>query len=317
MTRLERKCFIGSAALHGLLLVTFLFGSAFFTSKPKPMRVIEVVDLSGKVTDRMISTGGSPQGSPTPPPPAPMAPPPQPVEPPKVETPPVKPPPQVKKEVVKPKPVEPKKEVVKDKGEMPTTKPTKKTPDKPKDVVENTKPTPPRINTNVVKRSNTDVIAAQVAAQKRAAQEKAQQEYQRQYAAYQREVQALNSQINGVIGGVGKSLGNKTVALPLGDGGAAYVHYGSLIGELYKRAVYASRPEGDEDAIAVIRIVVSRNGVVKDADWVRKTGDSVLDKAVDRAMKQVRKVPEFPEGSNDSERTFTINIGFEAKRVSA
>jgi outer membrane biosynthesis protein TonB len=57
--------------------------------------------------------------------------------------------------------------------------------------------------------------------------------------------------------------------------------------------------------------------VVKDADWVRKTGNSVLDKAVDRAMKTVRTVPAFPEGASDSERTFNINIGFEAKRVSA
>jgi TonB family protein len=220
----------------------------------------------------------------------------------------------VKKEVAKPKPVETKKEIVKDKGEMPVKKDTKKTPDKPKEVVEN-KPTR-TISTNVIKRSNADLIAAQREAQKRLADDKAAREYAKAYGEYQRQMQALNSRIDGVIGGVGKSLGDKTVAVPLGDGGAAYVHYGSLVAEKYKQAVYASRPQGDEDAIAVIRIVVIRNGMVKDSDWVRKTGNSVLDKAVDRAMKDVRVLPRFPDGATDNERTFTINIGFEAKRVS-
>ncbi len=314
MTRLERKCFIGSAAFHGLLLVVFLFGSAFLG--PKPLKIpppITIVDINGKVTDQKISTGGSQQGNPNPPPPAPVIPtppPPQPpVEQPKVEEP--------KKEVAKPKPVEPKKEIVKetpkDKGEMPAKKEVKKTPDKPKEVVEH-KPTR-TINTNLVKRTNIEVIEAQRAAAKRAADEKAQREYAKQMADYQRQMQALNSRIDGVIGGVGKSLGNKAVAVPLGDGGAAYVNYGSLIGEYYKRAILASRPEGDEDAVAVIRIVVTRNGTVKDAEWVRKTGSSLLDKAVDRAMKTVRTLPAFPEGSTDTERTFMLPIGFEAKRV--
>jgi TonB family protein len=329
MSRLEKKCFIGSAAFHGLLLVIFVFGSAFIGShQEKTMQAITIIDLGGKMTDQRISTGGSPNGNPTPPPPAkieqppPQPPPPKP-EPPKVEPKKVEPEvkPEPKKEVVKkpePRRIEPKKEIVKDtpkeKGEVPVRKETKKTPDKKREVA-NAAPTR-KISTNVVKRSNTEIIQAQIAAQKKAAEEKASREYARQYSEWQRQLQAYNSQIDGVIGGVGKSLGNKTVAVPLGDGGAAYVHYGSAIGEIYRRAVYASRPEGDEDAVAVIRIVVTRNGSVKDADWVRKTGTSVLDKAVERAMKTVRSVPPFPEGATDSERTFTLNIGFEAKRVS-
>ncbi len=332
MSRLERKCIIGSAAFHGLLLVIFLFGSAFLSSKPeKPMPVITIIDYNGKLTDQPLTGGGSPQGNPTPPPPAPAnptpPPPPPPVEPPKVE--PVKPQPvkPAEPEVVKPpkvtKPKEPdvKKPVVddntKERGDFAASKNKKPTPDKPKDVAENTKPARKiNINTNVSTRSNTEVIAAQIAAQKRAADEKAAREYAGKYAAYQRELQARNSQIGSVIDGVGKNIGNKTVTVPYGPGGEAYVHYGSLIGELYKRAVYASRPEGDEDAVAVIRIVVTRTGSVRDAEWVRKTGISVLDRAVDRAMKTVRTVPAFPEGSTDSERTFTLNIGFEAKRIS-
>ena len=69
--------------------------------------------------------------------------------------------------------------------------------------------------------------------------------------------------------------------------------------------------------MAVIRVVVERSGAVKQATWVRKTGNPSLDKPVDRAMNAIRHVPPFPEGATDSERSFNINIGFEARRVSA
>src|SRR4051812_38967785 len=97
MSRLERKCFIGSAAFHGLLLVIFIFGSAFIGShQEKPMTAITIIDLNGKMTDQKIATGGSPNGNPNPPPPA------------KIEQPPPQPPPQpVKPEPVKPEPVKP------------------------------------------------------------------------------------------------------------------------------------------------------------------------------------------------------------------
>lgn len=325
MTRLEKKCFVGSAALHGLLLVVFLFGSAFFSSKQKTVS-LQVIQLQGAIpTDKLISTGGSPTGAQNPAPPAPMPEPPKPLppqpEPPKPELVKPEPPkPEPQKEVVKSKPVETKKDVKptpKEKGEMVQKKDTSKP---TKDVVES-KPTR-TISTNVIKRSAADLAAARAAAEadakRRAAIADAQRQYAKQWSEYQQRMAALNSQINGVIGGVGRSLGDKTVVeLPHGDGGVAYVHWGSLVGERYKAAVYESHPQSDEDAIAVIRVTISRSGVVRDAKWIRKTGNSLLDKAVDRAMKTVRTVPPFPEGASDSERSFNINIGFEAKRIRA
>jgi TonB family protein len=324
MTRLEKKCFVGSAALHGLLLIVFLFGSAFLSSKQKTVS-IPIIQLHNAIpTDKLISTGGSPKGAQNPAPPAPLPEPPKPLppapEPPKPEP--------AKPEPVKPEPVkaEPKKEIVKkpiekttpkDKGEMVQKKDTSKP---TKEIAEN-KPTR-TISTNVVKRSSADLAAARAAAEadtkRRAALADAQRQYAKQLSDYQRQMAAINSQINGVIGGVGRSLGDRTVVeLPQGDGGAAYVHWGSLVGERYKAAVYEAHPQSDDDAIAVIKVTIGRNGVVRDAKWVRKTGNSLLDKAVDRAMKTVRTVPPFPEGASDSERSFNINIGFEAKRVTA
>jgi TonB family protein len=102
-----------------------------------------------------------------------------------------------------------------------------------------------------------------------------------------------------------------------GAGGPAFAHYGSLVGAHYKRAVDAAHPQSDENVDAVIRVVVLRDGTVQDAQWVRKTSNSVLDRAVDQAMKKVRSVPPFPAETKDTERTFTITLAFEAKRVSA
>jgi len=58
MSRLERKCVIGSAAFHGLLLVIFIFGSAFIGPKPeKSMQAITIIDLGGKMTDQKNFNG--------------------------------------------------------------------------------------------------------------------------------------------------------------------------------------------------------------------------------------------------------------------
>jgi TonB family protein len=216
----------------------------------------------------------------------------------------VKPPeqkPQVKK-------VEPKQEVVKDKGDLPlTAKQTKKDTTK-----ESTKPA---LNTTVVKRTNNAVKVQQEIAQR--AKQEADRKYREDMARYNAERNRVNEQIGGIVGGVGKSLNKSTVASAIGPGGQAYAEYGSLVAEYYKRAVYATHPQSDNDADASIRIVVLRDGTVSSSEWVRRTGNSVLDKAVDRAMNSVRRLPQFPPETKDSERSFNITIAFEAKRVSA
>jgi TonB family protein len=196
-----------------------------------------------------------------------------------------------------------------EKSDFAPKKDNKNTPDKKELASENSNKSSRHISTNVVKRTHNNQFAA---AQQRANADRARQDAQ---AEANRRHQALVGQIGGIVNGVGKTLGKSTVVEPLGDGGAAFANWGSLVGEIYKRAVYASHPQSDEDAVAVIRVVVRRDGTVKDADWKSRTGNPALDKAVDRAMRVVREVPPFPADSKDTERGFNINIGFEAKRV--
>jgi len=297
MSRFEKKCVVGSAALHGLLLVTFLFGAAFLPSK-KPEKSPPVITIfDAKVTDQMVASGGNPNGNPEPPAPAP--------QPEKVQPPPPEPPkPEVKPK--EPDKVEPRKEATpvpeKDKGDVPVAK---KQPDK-----QPTQTAKAPINTKLTVRTNN---LAQLERDRADRDRKAREDAARQ----KEERDRLRTQIGGIIGGVGKSLNKSTIAEPIGPGGTAYVNYASLVGETYKRAVYAEHPQSDEDADAVIRVVVMRDGSVRSSEWVRRTSSPVLNKAVERAMNRVRSLPEFPPETKDTERSFNITIAFDAKRVSA
>src|SRR2546425_3328589 len=62
MTRLEKKCFLASAALHGLLLLVILFGAAFLgPSKEKslPNRINVVPSIL--VENALAGGGGNPK----------------------------------------------------------------------------------------------------------------------------------------------------------------------------------------------------------------------------------------------------------------
>jgi TonB family protein len=97
MNRLQKKCVIGTAGVHLLLLLILFVGPAFFYSRPKAddMQVLDVIPAN--LIDAAFNSGVA---NATPPPPAPVAPP-QP--PPPVITPPAPAPEKIQKsEPVKP-----------------------------------------------------------------------------------------------------------------------------------------------------------------------------------------------------------------------
>jgi TonB family protein len=295
MNRLEKKCFIGSVAFHGLLAVILLCGSALLGSN-KEEKLPPVVTMYSIPTDRLVSSGGNPKADP-PPAAQPKSEPP----PPQADPPPLKEPVKHREEEPEPQP-KPPKEAAKTPDKDKTTKP-----------VETAKTTKPPLNLKSVRRTNDLTAAQKEMAAKRDAAEKQRKEEWNKYAAQQR---AMVREFGNIVGNVTSGLGKNTVAEPLGPGGAAYANYASLIIERYKAAVYASQPQSDQDADAVIRVVVARDGTVRSSQWVQRTSNPILNKAVDRAMSSVRSLPAFPAEAKDSERTFNITIAFEAKRVS-
>jgi colicin import membrane protein len=99
MNRLQKKCVIGTAGVHLLLLVILFVGPAFFYSRPKAddMQVLDVIPAN--LIDAAFNSGVA---NATPPPPAPVTPPqPPPPVPAKIE-----PPEPVKETVKAPAPAE-------------------------------------------------------------------------------------------------------------------------------------------------------------------------------------------------------------------
>jgi TonB family protein len=313
MNRLQKKCFVVSASLHGFLLVALVFGTAFLRSEKKMIDIGPVIDIVNAIpTDRMVNSGGNPNGNPNPPAPAPppkVTPQPLPPQPkPEPEPPQPKPKPPEPKVVKKPDPVP---DVPKIKAELPVQKP-KKVEKKP--LVKETPPVSKPISTKVVVRTNDPVRMAQALAQK-AAREKAEREYARKVAQYNAERARVISQVGGIVGGVGKSLTHSTVVAPLGPGSLAFANYGAIVRDIYDRAWHIGQDLTDDDSTAVARVTIRKDGTVEEAKLYRRSGNSLLDKSVQRALDTVRKVAPFPEGATDSERTFNIEFNLKTRKA--
>jgi TonB family protein len=325
MSRFEKKCFVGSASFHGLLLVIFIFGSAFLVSKPK-LDIGPVITMLAIPTDKPFNTGGNPNGNPAPPAPAPapVTPPtPQPQPQPTPQPPEQQPvkheeaPPKVEAKKLEPK-KEPVKEVVKEKGDLPLKiKPDKKETAKKDPSTNSNTVAKPAISTTVVRRTvDTAKIQRELAQQ--AAREKEQRdarEYAQQVARYNAERNRVAEQVGGIVGGVGKSLSHSTVVEPLGPGGIAFANYGSMVREAYDRAWHVSQDLSDNDSVAVARITIRRDGTVRDSIISRRSGNPLLDKSVQRALDAVRFVAPFPESTKDAERTFNIEFNLKTRKA--
>jgi TonB family protein len=64
------------------------------------------------------------------------------------------------------------------------------------------------------------------------------------------------------------------------------------------------------------RVVVARDGAIRSAELVTSSGDPALDKSVERALRAVTKLPPFPAGAQEEERTFRIRLNLDAKKAS-
>ncbi|MCX6905599.1 MAG: hypothetical protein NTW03_19400, partial [Verrucomicrobia bacterium] len=239
---------MGSAAMHGLLAVIFLFGSAFFTSKKKEDSLPVINFLPDKLVDQMLYGGGNPlvQPQPLPPPalkpivpevkplPVPVAPQP----PPKV----VKPPEQVKpKEATKPKEdIEPKYE-----SKEPGLTKTKK---------QQTNNIADRISLTVVKRPNVDraALRAEKEAREQAeADARAYAQYQKQVANAARAAGRISSQLGSQL-----SANTGSVEAP-GPGGYAFANYGQWVQSVYDMA-WVSDDLEDDGSMVKAKVTIAR-----------------------------------------------------------
>jgi TonB family protein len=283
MNRLQKKCFIGSAGIHLLLFVILLIGPAFLSSKQKahPIDNQTLNFFPSKVIDAAFAGGGNPNAKPPP------AAPPLPV-------PPAQPPPQAAVEKVR-EPDVPKPE-----------KPSKIDPDS---VEPKTTPKPyrPQISTTMVTRKADEPKAKTKPSDSDA---KAQQQ---QLADARRK---LGQQFAKAADNIGRSTSTITTIEDFGPGGGgtSYANYAAKVKKIYEDAWQEPDDATTDDAIAKVTVTIGSDGHVFSSQISRPSGDSQVDRSVQRALDRVRFIGPFPEGAKEKQRTYIIHFNLRAKR---
>jgi TonB family protein len=290
MTRLQKKCFVFSACLHGLL-AGIVFCSAAFRTRPEPedLQVLSMIPAS--LLDRAGGAGG---GTPAPRTPAPLPPAAVAPEPAAV----------VVKHVEAPKPRE----------ETPAPRPSPRpppveTPDPPHDTQNAQRAAKPVHEIHVSYATASSVKKKQTENAETSASSP---------ASEQKRLKQVESSLSQLASGVQTSGADKTIVdvSNIGGGGESFANYREAIYSIYYHGWITQDSVADQVGGPVARIVVARDGSVLSAELVTPSGDRLLDKSVERVLRLVTKLPPFPKDARDEERTFRIRFNLDAKKAS-
>lgn len=292
MDKIQKKCLIGSAFFHVVLVASvFLFAGFSRNSKEyETFTQITIVDLDKVlVTDGPTRGGGSGALPPVVVPPQPQSRPVQQQSPPQTK-------PVIKN--VESAPVEP--------AAPQKTKQTSNTDAGSKDVsidgkLPAKKSTGIKISTNLVVRKNSAVAKGQGASSANSR------------FANNRVYEQFNAALKDIGAGL-TSGGLKMNDMPgFGGGGPAMINYTQLIMNIFDRAWTPPSEIVDENLVTVVKIVIHKTGRVASTRIVRRSGNAAMDASVQRALESVQSVPPFPPEARDFERTFEIEFNLKAK----
>lgn len=295
MNRLQKKCLVGSAMTHGLLVALVVVGSAFVAPKTREeIPVFELLALPDKVVDEMVAGGGEPDAV------LPQAP----VQLPVVQPEPVTPQPPV---VPAPQPTPPVFKPAEPQSSTPEpVKPEIPKPDDPKlDLKEKPKPDKPQVKVNLQasKRPTTtpDTTTKKANQEREAANAK-------QVAA------ARDKAISGTLNSLrGTMTSSAKIGIP-GPGGQSYANYGAVLKKIYHDAWQTPNESMSDLTEVEVQITVARNGNIIDYKILKRSGQPNVDKSVQQVLERVRNVPPFPEGATDERRVFNITFNLTASR---
>ncbi|MGD0814236.1 MAG: energy transducer TonB [Verrucomicrobiota bacterium] len=301
MTRLQKKCFLFSAGMHGLLAVILVIGSAF-RSQPatKDMQILTMIP--SKIVDGADAGGGSPEPVAPPQPAAPAAPA---VQPPQPAPPAVQPPQPVEpvhpaEMVERPKPREVEREVA------PEPSIAKETETKPAHKTHEIHPdyTPASSVTHKKNAKASESATAEAAASS-------------SRAAGRRLRQEIADSLDALASGVKSSGAQGTVVdMPGQGGGEAFAGYATVIYNVYYHAWTTPDSVANKLAEVGAKIVVARDGTIISAEIVKKSSEPALDKSVGRVLRAVTKLPPFPATAHDDQRSFLLLFNLDAKEAS-
>ena len=339
MSRLQKKCFVASIGLHGLLLVVLVVAPALTKAPDKTASgggppVMELIPAPKALAGNPIAIAANPTPPATPtrieePTPPPPPPPPVPRNDPPKQKEPVKEP-EHKSPIVEKRPTKdaeiptvakkpdakpPKKQVAK--KESPKNDPKKevaksKEPDPPKTEPKKTEPKIKIADTgHLVKRDSDEAAKKAATAAAAAADAKANADAAKAAQA------SRVAKLDGTIGGLRSSLSNSLNIQAVGTNPAAFANYGQQVVNIYEEN-WLNKPEDvtDDSVIVHVSVTILRDGSVKDAHIVRASGKASVDRSVKQTLDRVTRFPRFPEGSTDAERTFNIDFNLKtSKRI--
>jgi TonB family protein len=289
MNRLQKKCLIATAGFHLLLVLTIVFGSAFFTSRPKPddAQLLDVIPAN--LIDAAFNSGvkAAPTPAPTPPQPVQQPPTPQPPQP---------------KPVVTPPPPQPAPSLVQRVEHLFKPEPEKLPPDDTKSVEPAEKPAKPKHEIKVSMKpvvrtasKSTDTRDAEAARQ--AAKEA---NLRKAIIAAARAIKEHASSAT-------------TVEMP-GTSSVSYANYSSVVKSVYERAWTLPDNTSSADANTRVSVTIGSDGTVISSRILDPSGDAGVDASVQRTLDRVTFVAPFPDGAKEKEKTFIINFNLKAKR---
>lgn len=310
MNRLQKKCFIVSMSFHGLLVLILIFGSALMPRPSDADLGFHPIHLftAAQVSDAL--TGGrGPElridaPAPTPPPEEAQTPVADPADP----EPPAKPEPAPVPVKSTPKQISKPVETKVKRKDIPKAK------DKPKFVEEKqadpvkTPPVKSAINPDELKRVKRKPSPEDAQAEKDAKKQAATAADARRKAA---------KQFASAIRNISSTLSTDAVVdiNPGHDGsGEAVANYRDIIASTYYNAWIAPSGLEDDTPVVTVRVTISRDGTVKTAHIITASGNRVMDRSIQNTLESVTFIQAFPSGSQDQERTVTIQFNLQAKR---
>jgi outer membrane biosynthesis protein TonB len=290
MDRLQKKCVVASAGLHGLLAAVLVFGPAFLVPASKTVNLDVLTVLPATLVDAPLSNpGGNPNLRQLSPPAPRVQPAPQPPAP--------APPPPKSEPVVKPEPVAPK-------------EPAPKTPsDEPDFTKPATTKRGPVVNPRITTRKTSPSAKAPDATADSEAEERAQAKAD---ADARRRARAA---LSGALASVGNVAASSTSVEIPGPGGLAYANYAQYVKTIYTDAWMPPADINDDNATTKASVTIARDGTVVSWKIIGFSGNSVVDASVRNTLERVRTIGrEFPVGAKEDQRTFTISFNLKAKR---
>ncbi|MBU6409437.1 MAG: energy transducer TonB [Verrucomicrobia bacterium] len=269
MNRLQKKCVMGTAGIHLLLLVTLLAGPAFFSrsAKPSDTHVLDVIPAS--LIDAALQSGVKNASAPAPAPPAPPLSQPQRTQP--RVTAPAPPPPKPQPSLVS------RLEHYFTPAPKPAAEPALR-PQHARHQKERTQPQKIQISTQLVHRAPGT------------------------QSANPRDTRAVRSAITALR----NRFSHEPKIDLAGSGSVAAADYASVVQSVYDAAWALPESIANDDENVKVLVTIARDGTVVSARIVTPCGDGPVDASVQRALDRVRFVAPFPQGVADAQRTYPI-----------